>query len=291
MLAEKKFELEATQIALRQAEEKLKNIPILEDFPDFEGKRHASDHHHAQHIINHHEKRHSEVQIEIQREGLHSRGRLEKRLSQRRMSRNTSIEPRKSNRNSLPNIREESPLEKSNLRNGHKNEKLAEPTEKRGNAEIFVVGNTEKRESIIRDSATDDSNSLRHHPKQPPRPRRRSGTAIFKPDQVLTEPAKSKKKKKRKLTKELKTFSKSMRSESFRNRAAAKRVIERSRKELARANTILQAEKHRDHNKLMERVKRRNLSTAHTRRNLSLSSLSLSPARKNALDRPTTSVS
>lgn len=42
------------------------HIPSFEDFPGFEGKRHASDEHQAQHIIKKSKRRESEVQIEIQ---------------------------------------------------------------------------------------------------------------------------------------------------------------------------------------------------------------------------------
>lgn len=320
MLAEKKFELEATQIALRHAEEKLKNIPELEDFPGSEGKQSTIDEHQAQAIIKNSEKRMSLGQIEIQRAGLNSRGRLQKRLTQRRNSPSNRKpgnpgKPPGAIRSSLSNIAEESPSLKPN---GHANVKLAKltekrgklakPTEKRGNAEILIVENTEKRGSIIRDSVTDDSNSLRHHPKQPPRPTRTNTetfepdkTATFEPDANVQQPRQRKQKRtvKRALTSELKKFSKSMRknksasmvkTESFANRVAAKKVIERSKKELARANTILQAEKHRDHSKLMERVKRRHLSTAQARRKgNSLSSLVPKIARRSsAVDRPTT---
>jgi hypothetical protein len=125
---------------------------------------------------------------------------------------------------------------------------------------------------------------------------RRTNTETFEPDANVQQPRQRKKKRtvKRALTSELKNFSEKMRkTESFANRVAAKKVIERSKKELARANTILQAEKHRDHNKLMERVKRRHLSTAQSRRHpTSLASLVKPPARRSsAIDRPTTSLS
>ena len=189
-----------------------------------------------------------------QRAGLNSRGRLQKRLTQRRNSPSNRKpgnpgKPPGAIRSSLSNIAEESPSLKPN---GHANVKLAKltekrgklakPTEKRGNAEILIVENTEKRGSIIRDSVTDDSNSLRHHPKQPPRPTRTNTetfepdkTATFEPDANVQQPRQRKQKRtvKRALTSELKKFSKSMRknksasmvkTESFANRVAAKKV-------------------------------------------------------------------